>query len=230
MFLKIQEQAYWIAIEKKLRAYQAFVFQNPGSFVSITALDAYVNGVKDNGRLQIALGMYKSLDKTLQVSPIGLAIKEKIEDKLYPMVGKSIVSLELEGTTGAKKDIANYKGKILLIDFWASWCSPCRKEAPELITLYNKYKDQDVAFIGISIDENKAQWIKAIRDLQLPWPQFIDETEGIENSYAGKAGRMFRVQSVPSKFLVSAAGTIVAKDLTISQFDQKIQQLVGATK
>ena len=127
---------------------------------------------------------------------------------------------------GKKISLASYQGHPVLINFWASWCSPCRKEFPELLALYEKYKDHGLQIVGISIDDRTNKWIGAIRKDKLTWPQFIDEGP----PFGGKASRLFNIRSLPSTFLVNDKGVIIAENVTIDQIKNTVSRLLDAKK
>ena len=213
---------YSLVLEKQYRLYQSTMLQYPSSHLSVQLLNAFVYQVKDRSRLNVALGLYHQLPAQLKLSPIAVAVKDRLDQKLYPVAGKPMQTAMLKTIDGNKTDIINYKGKVLLIDFWASWCYPCKKEFPGLLTLYEKYKDKGFEVIGVSIDANKSQWLQSIRINKLTWPQLIEEGP----PYGGPASRAFRVQAIPAKFLVDKDGVIVAKDLPPDQLETKIISLL----
>ena len=108
------------------------------------------------------------------------------------------------------------KGKFVLIDFWASWCNPCRKEIPNLKNLYKLYGDKGFQIVSISIDKKKAEWEKALEEEQLPWPNFLDET-GVADLY--------KVRFVPTMYLIDAQGTLVGENLHGQALADKLKEL-----
>lgn len=100
------------------------------------------------------------------------------------------------------------KNKITIIDFWASWCGPCMHEVPNLVSLYNKYKDSGLGIVGISLDEEEESWKSAIKENKMSWTQLSD-LQGWDNM----AARLYGVESIPHILVVNKKGEIIAKDL-----------------
>lgn len=118
---------------------------------------------------------------------------------------------------GKPVKLSALKGKVVLVDFWASWCGPCRKENPNLVKAYAKYHDKGFEIVGISLDDKKENWLKAIDADQLTWLHASD-LKGWKSDLAAEYG----IRSIPTSFLVDASGKIIAKDLRGEQLDKKL--------
>jgi len=119
--------------------------------------------------------------------------------------------------------LADYRGqKVVLIDFWASWCGPCRKESPDLVKLYEKYKDKGFEFIGVSLDNKTKPWIDAIEKDGLQWTQLIDL-----GAWAGEGVKTYGVRLVPYKFLINKDGIIIAKNLRGEDLDKLVGTFIN---
>jgi thiol-disulfide isomerase/thioredoxin len=112
-------------------------------------------------------------------------------------------------------------GKVTIIDFWASWCRPCRTENPYVVEIYNKYHDQGLNIIGVSLDKTKEAWLKAIEDDGLKW-QHVSELKFWQDPIAKKYG----VMSIPQTFILDAKGIIRAKNLRRQDLENKIKELI----
>lgn len=118
---------------------------------------------------------------------------------------KRVPDITLKDTSGRQVKLSDFKGKIVLIDFWASWCEPCRAESPNLKTQYKLYKDKGFEIISVSLDTDKKNWLKAIADDGLTWLQ-VSDLKG----YRSEAVQSYGIGGVPSFFLIGRDGKIIA--------------------
>lgn len=117
--------------------------------------------------------------------------------------GKTAADLTLPDMNGKNVTLSELKGKVVLIDFWASWCGPCRHNNPKLVKLYNKYHDKGFEIYGVSLDDNENSWKKAVHQDKLSWIQVIDE-----NGWESSSARIYGVDMIPSSFLIDRQGII----------------------
>lgn len=117
--------------------------------------------------------------------------------------------------------VTDFRGKYTLIDFWASWCVPCREENPNLVRLYNQYKDKDFTIYGVSLDTNPGSWLKAVKDDNLPWTQVSDL-----KAWKSEFVELYRLKSIPASVLLDQDGRILAKDLRGRQLEQFLNELL----
>jgi thiol-disulfide isomerase/thioredoxin len=136
-------------------------------------------------------------------------------------IGQSFTEIALPDTTGQIRKLSDLKGKLILIDFWASWCGPCRRENPNVVSLYNEYKNNNFEIFGVSLDENEQNWEKAIVDDQLTW-YHVSDLKG----WKSKGAELYGVRSIPHTVLIDVKGKIIAKNLRGDDLRNKIEELL----
>lgn len=194
-----------------------FAAQHPESKVSLLALNANLVNF-DADKLSKAI---EGLSKEVKVGKMALELKNIAEKTKRNAIGKQAVLFSLEDVNGVKKELAAYKGKFVLVDFWASWCGPCREENPNVIKLYNKFKNKNFDIISVSIDEKRDEWLKAVKEDKLPWLNLIDEKEA-DKSIA----QVYGVTFVPSNYLIDPKGNIIAKNLNGKALEDKVAEVI----
>jgi peroxiredoxin len=129
-------------------------------------------------------------------------------------VGAIAPEIVLNDADGTEIRLSDYRGKTVLVDFWASWCAPCRKANPKLEVLYQKYKENDFVILGVSLDTKKASWINAVQKDKITYPQVNDPA--LWDSTAAKA---YGVEALPSSFLIDKDGIIIAINVSKETID-----------
>ena len=164
---------------------------------------------------------YEALDENMQSTLEGSLCFKQLEYLGGLVVGGQFRDFKMPTAKGDTLHLADLKSKVKLADFWASWCAPCRKENPNLLRVYNKYKDKGFDIISISIDTDQAAWMKAVEEDNLPWAQISD----LKGSGAGIA-KEYNIRAIPQMFLLDASNKIIAINLRGIEIEEELKKLL----
>jgi peroxiredoxin len=201
---------------KKENIENAFIKKHPASEVSWDIVQGRAI-IIDPGNIEPA---FNSLDAKLLSRPEAVAIKERIEIAKRIEIGKPAIEFSSPDTSGNLVALSSFKGIFVLVDFWASWCGPCRVENPNMLKAYEKLKNKKFEIFGVSLDDNRDRWIKAIGEDRLPWVQ-VSDLKGF-NSVA----KLYGIRAIPQNLLLDPNGTIIAKNLRGVKLEEEINKII----
>lgn len=191
-------------LENTERVDYFFIKQNPNSIIAAYTLSSYCNlWTKDT-----VAALYNTFSKEVKQTSFGNKIFTSLSLKRNIKIGDKYVDFSQKDTSGIFVTLSNIKSKCILLEFWGSWCGPCREKNPLLVTIYNEFKQKGFEIVGIASETNQQQWITAIKKDGLNWINLTD-FKGGDNHVAITYG----VTGYPSNFLIDNEGTIIAKDV-----------------
>jgi len=213
------EQEYNAAEQDVINKVKAMLPDMGTSLVSLFALN-FINIDTDFATYD---ALAQRFEKENPTSPHAKALIGRVARIKGVMVGAQAPEITLSDTTGTPVPLSSLRGKYVLLDFWASWCGPCRMENPNVVRMYNKYKDKGFAIYSVSLDQSKANWTKAIRNDNLTWTHVSDL-----KYWQSAAAQQYGVQAIPATFLLDKDGKIIAKNLRGPALEQKLEEILKA--
>lgn len=176
-----------------------------------------------------AFDEYYDLYKTVRDSTITRYGKsdfvKHVDQKVRSVIaaGTEAPDIVMTDRNGKERRLSNLRGKVVLIDFWASWCRPCRAENPNVVRIYNRYHDKGFEVFSVSLDNNRDAWLKAIEADGLVWENHVSDLRG----WSSAGGRLYGISSIPATVLVDRDGKVLARNLRGQQLEQKLKEIFG---
>jgi peroxiredoxin len=194
-----------------------YVKENASSLTCIALIDR----ISPETDFEVYRNLDAGLMKKYPQSSFTKDFHTKVEGLSKLAIGSPAPNIELENPEGTKIALSSLKGKVVLIDFWASWCRPCRMENPNVVRLYKEYKDKGFEVYGVSLDKSKDDWIKAIKDDGLSWTHVSDL-----GFWQSSVVKLYNITGIPQTYLVDKDGKIIGKGLRGEELEKKLKQVL----
>ncbi|HUQ97732.1 MAG TPA: TlpA disulfide reductase family protein [Chitinophagaceae bacterium] len=197
----------------------AYIAAHPNSYVSPFILFVTAQMADDPARME---NRYNKLDQTIRNSNVGKSLANFIEYNKVGAIGTEALDFKQADVNGNEVSLSQFRGKYVLVDFWASWCRPCREENPNVVQAYKKFGEKNFTILGVSLDREKDAWVNAIQKDGLIWTQ-VSDLQFWNNS----AATLYRVQGIPQNFLIDPTGKIIGKNLRGAELNATLCKLLG---
>jgi peroxiredoxin len=200
------------------QATKAFIHTHPASPICLYQIQSMTY----SGSYPELDSLFEGLDTIVRYSAVGQHLEKYLAIMKRREVGARIMDFTQNDLKGQPVRMADYrKGRYVLLDFWASWCGPCRAENPNVLKAYNRFKGKNFVVLGVSLDEDSARWREAVVKDGMPWTQ-VSDLKGWKNEVSQQYG----IQGIPANFLVDTSGTIIAKNLRGTALEKKLAEVL----
>lgn len=196
---------------------QKYIEEFPNSLVSAYILNMYATTWGKEKTKEL----FQQLSTENKDSEYGLEIRGYIKLNRNINIGEQFVDFELKDQYGNPKKLSELKGKTILLEFWASWCGPCRKENPNLVKTYNKFNPKGFEIFAVSLDNSKKRWLEAIEKDNLNWSH-VSDLKGDKN----EASLIYGVSEIPDNFLIADNGEIIGRNLRGDKLNDKLKEIL----
>jgi peroxiredoxin len=217
--LKVLGEKVMRVEDQKKELLSQYVSAYPKSYFSLYLLEDKAGLV--SGDYPKIKPLYDLLEPALLQSEAGKRLSKRLIILERSKLGETMLNFTQNSHDGRPVRFSDFRGKYVLVDFWASWCGPCRAENPNVLAAYNRYKDKNFTVLGISLDDKEDKWKKAIEEDKLPWTQ-VSDLKGFKNEVSAYYG----IPAIPTTYLVDPDGKIIAKNLRGEALHKKLAELL----
>ncbi|MFS4457084.1 redoxin domain-containing protein [Maribacter sp. 2304DJ31-5] len=221
IYQKLNETKNSLSEKEKQKVDIEFIEKNPDSNISSVLLWLNMNSL---GK-EKTTDFLKKLSLNNKNSEFGKVISDYIKLNEDVKIGDHFIDFEMNDINGNSRKLSTFKGKTILLEFWASWCGPCRQENPNLLKTYEEFNTKGFEIFAVSLDNNKNNWIKAIKEDELKW-EHVSDLKGNSNT----AALIYGVHSVPNNFLIDENGIIIAQNLRGNELNNKLTEIFNSDR
>jgi peroxiredoxin len=216
----VEEEFDKISKEKDEKVYRQYLTENPNSPIALYVLEQYAGYDIDANKVE---PLFKKLPPTTRNLPSGIAFKKRIETAKKTGIGAYAMNFTQNDTLEKPVSLSDFKGKYVLLDFWASWCGPCRAENPKVVKAFNNYKDKNFTVLSVSLDRpgKKQSWLDAIHKDGLAWTH-VSDLKFWDNAVAKEYG----IRAIPQNLLLDPSGKIIAKNIRGEELEKKLDEVI----
>lgn len=197
---------------------RSYLDKNPGSPIAMFALNQYAGYEINPAEVE---PVFNHLDKKIKRSEAGKAFVQRLEAAKRTAVGQPAIDFSQTAADGKQISLTSFRGKYVLVDFWASWCGPCRAENPNVVKAYSRYKEKGFEILGVSLDDKKDKWLAAIQADNLSWIH-VSDLRGWKNA----AAELYSIRAIPQNLLIDPQGVIIAKNLRGDALESKLDEIM----
>jgi len=219
-----------LAFRRDLTNFQNYRTQFISENNDSPALIAPIQSLDPQSEFQLYKSLMEKVIKAMEGSPTASALaqtlaqqNQKWEAEQFLAPGKVAPDIAMDDINGKPLKLSDLRGKYVLLDFWASWCGPCRRENPNVVAMYEKYKDKGFTVFSVSLDKTRDPWVKAIESDKLVWPYHISDLKG----WSSDPAQLYKVNSIPFTLMLDPEGQVIIKNPRGPQLEQLLQSIFG---